>query len=191
MRPRLSYANVASTLALILALGGVSYAAATINGGSIKKRTISGNRLKLNTVTGREVRESKLAKVPKAKLADTATNAGLLGGSTPTSFRDACPAGTTFKNGACYELARRAAATYPNAVKDCDADGMRVPTLDELEGLRQNGVAVGVPPNNYELSSTVDTPFHVLATDPSSNQLSEDYTTARPYRCAGLPTNLP
>ena len=198
-RPRLSYANVVSTLALILALGGVSYAAATINGGSIKKRTISGNRLKQNTVTGKEVKESKLSKVPKAKAADTATSAAtagdsaLLGGSTPTSFRDACPTGTTFKLGQCYETTLRTAANFLDALKDCGADGMRMPTFGELEALRTNGVAVGVPPNNYEISSSAfyDGSEKVFAIDPAGNRIQEAFTTARPYRCVGTPTNLP
>jgi hypothetical protein len=191
-RPRLSYANVASTLALVLALGGVSYAAATINGSSLKKRSVAGSKMKRNTLTGTEVKESKLGKVPRAGLADNATNAGsaaLLGGATPTSYRVACPTGTTFKHAACYEMALRAAATYQAAVTDCDADRMRMPTLDELDGLRADNVPVGAPGNSYERSSTNDTVNQVVAVDPSGNRLSEPYGTLRPYRCVGLPTN--
>jgi hypothetical protein len=191
MRPRLSYANVASTLALILALGGVSYAAVKINGANLKPRSVAASKIKKNTLGGTEIRESKVGKVPKAKAADTAGNAALLGGATPTSYRDACPTGTTFKNGACYEMALRPADTYPNAVKDCDADGMRLPTLDELDGLRADGISVGVPPNNYERSSTNDALNMVVSVDPNGNRNSEPYANLRPYRCVGLPTNLP
>jgi hypothetical protein len=84
----------------------------------------------------------------------------------------------------------RAAVTYPAAVKECGADGMRLPTLDELEGLRLDGVLVGVPPNNYEMSSSVDTPGFVLGTDPSGNRISVGYADPRPYRCLGSPTNV-
>jgi hypothetical protein len=189
MRPRLSYANVASTLALVLALGGVSYAAVKINGANLKPRSVPASKVKKNTLSGTEIRESKLGKVPKAKVADSAGDSALLGGSTPTSFRDACPAGTTFKNGACYEMALRAAATYPNAVKECDADGMRVPTFDELESLRINGVTVGAPMGNYEMTSTFKSIGMVIAIDAASNQLDTTYGTARQYRCVGLPTN--
>ncbi len=45
-RPSLSYANVTATLALILALGGTSYAAVQINGADIKRKSIPLNRLK-------------------------------------------------------------------------------------------------------------------------------------------------
>ena len=42
LRSRLTYANVMSTLAVFIALGGSSYAAFTINGSSIQNRSISG-----------------------------------------------------------------------------------------------------------------------------------------------------
>ncbi|MFN8114454.1 MAG: hypothetical protein U0R51_14795 [Solirubrobacterales bacterium] len=48
MRTRLTYANVMATLALFVALGGGAYAAAKINGSSIKKNSIPSNRLKKN-----------------------------------------------------------------------------------------------------------------------------------------------
>jgi hypothetical protein len=51
-RPSLSYANVTATLALILALGGTSYAAVTINGADIKRKSIPLNRLKGKPPTG-------------------------------------------------------------------------------------------------------------------------------------------
>ena len=43
-RPRLTYANVVATLALLLAIGGTSYAAITINGKSLKNRTVAGKK---------------------------------------------------------------------------------------------------------------------------------------------------
>jgi hypothetical protein len=51
-RPSLSYANVTATLALILALGGTSYAAVTIDGADIKRKSIPLNRLKGKPPTG-------------------------------------------------------------------------------------------------------------------------------------------
>lgn len=43
---RPTYANIVATLALFLALGGGAYAAATINGSTIRKNSIPLNRLK-------------------------------------------------------------------------------------------------------------------------------------------------
>ena len=69
-RPQLSYANVMSTLAVFIALGGSSYAAVTLSGSNIKHRSIPGTKLKRNTVTGAEIRESRLGRVPRAAMAD-------------------------------------------------------------------------------------------------------------------------
>jgi hypothetical protein len=64
----LSYANVAATLALVLAIGaGTAYAASRINGNTIVDKTISGAKLKPNTLTGKQIKEGKLKQVPKAK----------------------------------------------------------------------------------------------------------------------------
>ena len=58
LRPRLSYANVMSTMAVFVALGGSSYAAVTINGSSIRNRSIPGAKLRHDTLTGRQIKES-------------------------------------------------------------------------------------------------------------------------------------
>src|SRR5436853_5149195 len=102
-RPRITYANVVSTLALILALGGVSYAAVRINGKTIKDRTVTAKKIKKNSLTGNEINELKLGKVPSAALADNATNAGTVGGQSAQSFKLSCPQDTTFAIGQCFE----------------------------------------------------------------------------------------
>lgn len=66
--------------ALVVALGGTTYAASKINGSQIKKHSIAGNRLKNNTVTGKQIKESTLGTVRNAN------NAAHLGGKTASSF---------------------------------------------------------------------------------------------------------
>src|ERR671935_1297436 len=79
---------VASIALLLVAAGGITYAASKINGHNIKKNSIPGNRikkhslrgnrLKKNTVTGKRIKESTLGTVPgadHANNADHATNA--------------------------------------------------------------------------------------------------------------------
>jgi hypothetical protein len=61
--------------ALVVAMGGTSYAALSISGSSLKNGTVTGVKLKKNTLTGTQVNEAKLAKVPSAKAADTAKTA--------------------------------------------------------------------------------------------------------------------
>jgi Collagen triple helix repeat (20 copies) len=60
--PRLSYANVMSSLALFVALGGVSWAAATLPADSVGKR-----QLKDNSVTGKAVADGSLKAVDFAR----------------------------------------------------------------------------------------------------------------------------
>src|SRR4051812_5858248 len=214
-RPRISYANVVATLALVLAVGGTSYAAGLISGKSLKNRSVAGKKLKKNTVTGTEVREAKLGKVPSADnatnaanaahatqadnaaTADTAAgattsaNASKLGGATPESYRVSCPGGTIRVLDECFEPNQRAAKTFPLATKECGALGRRVPTFSELEGARQNGFnGIGVPPNNYELTSSVDSGNTSVGIDPSGNGFSVPFSDAtRPFRCVAIPTN--
>ncbi|HEY0632585.1 MAG TPA: hypothetical protein VGC98_11060 [Thermoleophilaceae bacterium] len=183
---------MASTLALVLALGGVSYAAVTINGKNIKNRTVGAAKIKKNSLTGTEINELKLGKVPSAALADNATNASTVGGQQASSFKLSCPQGLTLAIGQCFETSLRTAANFSDAVKTCGAVGRRVPTFGELESARQNNVAVGDGMNNYELSSTIgaDSPNNVLAIDPAGNRLAVTYTDAtKRYRCIQNPTN--
>jgi hypothetical protein len=98
VRRRVSYANVMSTLAVFVALGGSSYAAAKVNGKNLKGRSVAGSKLKKDTVGGAEVKESKLGVVPRADRAsvadraDQATgaavagNAAALGGVAPSGY---------------------------------------------------------------------------------------------------------
>lgn len=80
-RPRLTYANVVSTMALFLALGGGAYAAATLPKNSvgttqlrkaavtrakIKNNAVDGSKVADRSITGADVKESTLTIVPSA-----------------------------------------------------------------------------------------------------------------------------
>jgi hypothetical protein len=108
LRP--SPAMIVACLALGIALGGTSYAAITLPRNSVgtkqlKKNAVTGPKVKNNSLTGADVLESKLAKVPAAKAADTAAlaatattattagNANTVGGATVKRFFAAVPNG--------------------------------------------------------------------------------------------------
>lgn len=91
IRSNLSYANVVATLALFIALGGVSYAAVklpansvgekqikknAIVGKKIKKNAITGDKIKPGTIKGTDITLASLGKVPSAANADFAAKAG-------------------------------------------------------------------------------------------------------------------
>lgn len=53
---RLSYANIMSTIAVFIALGGTSYAAVQIHGSQIKNRTITQKKLKNGSVGRKQIK---------------------------------------------------------------------------------------------------------------------------------------
>lgn len=96
--------------------------------------------------------------------------------------------------GECFETQLRAAAPWSTANKNCGAVGRRVPTIAELDSARQNGLSVGVQPNNYEGSSSlvlagtsVDEVYFSI--DAAGNRLRDPVGDARPYGCVTTPTN--
>ena len=142
LRQRLTYANLMSTIAVFVALGGSSYAALQIDSGDIannsvrgvdvRNRTIKERDVKRNALGGRSIRESRLGRVPRAKEADR------LGGMTAADLLVKCPSGTFPIADVCVESAPRAAAAYGTAVVQCANTGVpagpgrRLPTHGEL-----------------------------------------------------------
>jgi hypothetical protein len=67
LRERLSYANVAATLALFLALaGGTAIAAGKITAKDIAPNAVGGSELKSNAAKGKHIKEDTLDPVPAA-----------------------------------------------------------------------------------------------------------------------------
>jgi hypothetical protein len=99
-RPRLTYANVVSSLALVVAVGGGTAFAvvaanqvnsASIINGQVKNADLGANSIGSgkvidNSLRGADISESTLGKVPSAAAADDAANAGKLAGLAPTDF---------------------------------------------------------------------------------------------------------
>ncbi len=167
----ISYANVVSTLALFVALGGTAVATGVLDGKKIKKGSITGRQIKAgsvpgadlkpDTVRGKQILERSLGKVPHATLADAATSAATAEAATRATsaesadtaaalspgliaqLTDRCPDGTTAYAGSCFESSTRGPATWPVAAMVCGEAGSRLPDLSELEGFRQQpGVAL-------------------------------------------------
>src|SRR4051794_40977186 len=94
MPPRVNYANVAATLALIIAVGGASAFAATqlaknsvgtkqlkkkaVTTAKIKNEAITGAKVKKGTLTGTQINASTLGTVPVAESAKSAAVASSL-----------------------------------------------------------------------------------------------------------------
>jgi hypothetical protein len=193
LRQRLTYANVMSTLAVFIALGGSSYAALKISGRNIDNRSIPAKKLKRNSITGREVRESRL-NVPFAR------NAHRLDGFSAAELRIRCPQDTFPTADVCIERTPRPAQAYGSGVLAClsigtpAGPGRRLPTHGELMAAL---TAVELAPGG-ELTSEVSP----SATDPGrldvlyvtdkvgSVAVTQDkFEGAKAFRCVADPLN--
>jgi hypothetical protein len=193
LRHRLSYANLMSTLAVFIALGGSSYAALQISGRSIENRSIPAKKLKRNSITGREVRESRL-NVPRAGRAER------LGGFTADQLRVHCPSDTFPIADVCVERTARPPAAYGSAVTQCSGvgtpagPGRRLPTHGELQAaLSGPPVAPGGEltshvypsasnPGQIDVLYVTDQVGHVALTP-------DTFAGSKAYRCVADPLN--
>jgi hypothetical protein len=93
IRTRLTYANVMSSIAVFLILGGATAIAASkigtsqlkagaVTTGKIKKEAVTTSKIKKNAVTGAKVNEGTLGTVPSATSATSAGNAGTVNGQS-------------------------------------------------------------------------------------------------------------
>lgn len=139
---------ILSLLALVVALGGTAYAAAKIDGKTIRPKSIPANRLKPHSVSAAQIQPGVLSapqapaaapthvasadtagRAQTAASADTATTAATATNALALSGHVAgCPAGTAPAAGACWETAPSASAvTAPAAASACAAKGGQLP----------------------------------------------------------------
>ncbi|MGH2959694.1 MAG: hypothetical protein ACRDKE_08815 [Solirubrobacterales bacterium] len=124
IRSKITYANVVATLALFIALGGVSYAAVklpansvgekqikknAVVGKKIKKNAITGDKIKPGTIKGTDITLASLGKVPSAAAADSAGVAA----TTDQLMTVAKRVGPSFSGGASQDDARQQATPVP------------------------------------------------------------------------------
>lgn len=133
-RQKITYANVVATLALFIALGGVSWAAVKLPKNSvgsaqikknavaaseIKKNAVAGSEIKTNAITssdvknnaltGSDINAGTLGKVPSAGNADRAASAGSVDTLAAVSKRVA----PSFSGGSSQDDARQNASEVP------------------------------------------------------------------------------
>jgi hypothetical protein len=110
---RFARQNAIALLALFVALGGSAYAAAGINGASIKNGTIAAKKLKRHTLTAKQINLAKLGAVPSASYATSAgsaTSATTASSATNASDLGGLPA-SSYLTGGCATSAIDGAAT--------------------------------------------------------------------------------
>ena len=189
---RLSYANVMSTLAVFIALGGSSYALTRIDGKQLKTHSVSGKKLKRNTLDGATIKESRLGKVRRARRADSADR---LQGFVPGQFKLGCPPNTKFNAGVCIERTPRSAAPYGGARVACESDQRRLPSYQELAGIVSDSdipfaaggelAAEVYPPSSGDIENAlvVINEFGRVGITPDT------FEGRKPFRCVAYPSN--
>jgi hypothetical protein len=201
----LTYANVMSTLAVFLLLGGSAYASGLISGsriengsisgrklkagsvsnsklrtysvtnGKIKRATITGGRIASNTLTDREINMAKLGKIASA------ANADKVGAKTASQLTDRCPSGTVDLGSACAENGVRSSATGYAAAKACVQAGGYLPQADELVGADQAG-KISISADEWS-GSWASGPSGTLVGPGGVAGSADPSAAANPYRC--------
>ena len=88
-----SPAMIVACVALVVAMGGTSYAAVILPANSvgtkqIKKNAVTGAKVKNGSLTGADIKVSTLGKVPSATLADSAAPSGAAAGDLTGAYPD-------------------------------------------------------------------------------------------------------
>jgi hypothetical protein len=196
IRRRLTYANVMSTLAVFIALGGSSYAALGLTGRDIRDGTLTGRDLRANSIGGKRVKEARLGVVPHAR------NADRLNGVTAARLFIRCPRGTVPVSNTCIETASRPPAPYRTAAVICEdterrtTPGRRLPSHDELiTALGDYGITLadgGELTRNVYPSSTDAGGVDVLFINDPVGRVGVTTNTAagaKAFRCVTDPLN--
>jgi hypothetical protein len=207
----MTYANLVSTLALFVALGGTSYAVLQIGSGdvvdnSLRSRDIRNNALgsrdiRERTLRARDVRrdslgsgvvkESALGRVPRAADADR------VGGASAEDLRLKCPGGTVARAGVCVETATRSPDGFLGAINHCDQAGRGLVTMPQLDAFLRSSGPLAQPEwtaSVYRNTGNGPNPFDELEAVLLSGTGNVSYdrvyqAVQHPFRCVALPSN--
>jgi hypothetical protein len=208
VRKRITYANVMSSLAVFLVLGGATAFAATKIGsneikansiitGKIKKEAVTAGKIKNAAVTGGKLADGSVngakildGSVAEADIANEAVgNAKIKNGAVssaklaPGTLNPACPSGTTSVGGLCFETGERPAAPFVSAIETCSAAGRLLPQVADLIAFDKK---TALPTTEWSGDLVNTTLAFTVAPDATVSFLP--FTTPAPYRCVAQPT---
>jgi hypothetical protein len=201
-------ALVLAGIALVAALSGTVYAAATINGKAIKVKSLPGNRLAMGSVpgnrlepgairgsqlapgsiTGTQIDTSTLGVVPAAAQADRAEAAEAAmsavnaeNARTVNGYQAGCKAGTEPFAGACWRSSPSATAlTAPAAAASCASHGGELPDALSLAAFSQRpGAELAIGDEwTGDLTNISDVNLYAVITVSPSGTISSALSTA-------------
>lgn len=161
MRPKLSFANVISLIALFVALGGGAYAAV------VSKNTVSSKSIKTGAVKSIDVKNDNLKGID----INEATLVGI----------DDCPSNASGRVGdVCYSGPQT--TDWDAALRECASRGLRAPTTGEaLLVINKTGGSTWT-------TDVLDGGNRVLIKVDEPKIVAVGENTAQPYVCVAHPT---
>ena len=166
MRIRVAPSFVVAVLALVLAAGGVGYAAGKITSAQVKNGTIQGVDVRNGTLTGADVRRGSL---PRAAL------------------DDACAAAEQSVFGGCVRAAAFGPSSHQAAIDGCNRRNGRLPTTAEIKWIAAHAEYTWADgnPSNYEFTGdhTATNPYTPIAFDRAGNSISNASAQMFWYHC--------
>jgi hypothetical protein len=192
LQSRLSYANVTATLALIVALGGTSYAALSVGSRQIvnnsvrsadlRDNSVQGTDIRNRTLTGRDVARNRLggAEIDESRLGPV-RDALFLDGLTAAALQVGCPDATQPAGGVCVETRARASAGFGTANSQCSLVGGRLPLDVELDAAAVSSVQPEWTANILDESGGETI---TLLRGPGGDSSAPTGIGQRPYHCA-------
>jgi len=169
MHLRITPSFVVAVLALLVAVGGTSYAAGRITSAQIEDETIQSRDVRNGSLQGRD----------------------LANGSVPRSKLDRrCGAGQAAVFGGCVRLTPYARATHDDAVDRCNSRGGRLPTTGELRWIATHDEFTWAngDSSQYEFSGSYDratdaAPYTPMAFDKAFNPIVDASAQSFLHHC--------
>jgi hypothetical protein len=189
---------VVAMIALVLALTGTAFAALgknsvgtrqlkskSVTTGKIANNAVNGAKVANGSLTGQDINIAALGTVPKATSADSAGNAGTVGGHSAS-----CPGGTVLLRGTCFDSSPGPLAASVQAAADaCAARGGYLPTPLELYSVRGTinlGTGIGTD-HTYTDSyygNTTGGNYRTIVLDGTGSLSEQETNAAAHYVCA-------
>ncbi len=196
MRPRMSYANVAATVAVVLAMGGFAVAAIPAPDGTVtgcyKAKGKAKGKLRVIDDSAQCRKKEKAISWPSTPVGTSQFLTGAqaderyLGvGAKAEMVNPTCPSDAVLvNNSVCVEAARRGTGSLGTAQATCIAAGRRLPSVAELSAFALGG---GTLPNaehtsqeHYYDTSTAET---LVFPDGTFDSYIQSNSETSGYRC--------
>jgi len=189
---------IVAIIALVLALTGTAFAALgknsvgtrqlkskSVTTGKIANNAVNAAKVADRSLTGADINIAALGTVPKATSADSAGNAGTVGGHSAS-----CPGGTVLLRGTCFDSSPGPLASSVQAAADaCAARGGYLPTpmaLYSTRGVINLGSGIGTD-HTYTDSfygNTTGGNYRTIVLDGTGALSEQETNAAAHYVCA-------